>query len=49
MNLTEQVVSAAFQSLGYFVIEGLKIGVREVDLLAIKFVKDRVLPKTKKF
>lgn len=36
MNFSEQFVASAFQSLGYFVIQGLKVGVREADLLAIR-------------
>lgn len=36
MNFGEQLVGAALQSIGYFVIQGLKVGVREADFLAIK-------------
>ncbi len=41
MNFGEQFVASAFQSLGYFVIQGLKVGVREADLLAIKIVNSK--------
>ena len=36
MNLGENLVGSALQSLGYFTIQGLREGVREADFLAIK-------------
>lgn len=36
LEISEDIVSLAYQSLGYFVIEGRKAGRREVDLLAIR-------------
>ncbi len=34
--MAQSLVRSAYQSLGYFVIEGIKIGVREIDLLAVR-------------
>ena len=36
MDIAEEVVSGCYQSKGYFVISGQRIGVKEIDLLAIK-------------
>ena len=36
LEISEDLVSLAYQSLGYFVMEGIKVGVREIDLLAIR-------------
>jgi hypothetical protein len=36
LEISEDLVSLAYQSLGYFVSEGRKVGYGEVDLLAIK-------------
>src|SRR3990167_1982598 len=36
MNFGEQLARAALESLGYFVIQGFKVGVREADFLAVK-------------
>ncbi len=36
LEISEDFVSLAYQSLGYFVIEGRKAGRREIDLLAIR-------------
>lgn len=38
MNFGEQLVRAALESLGYFIIQGFKVGVREADFLAVKRV-----------
>lgn len=43
MNLSEQFVASALESLGYFLIQGLKVGVREADFLAVRLDKDRLL------
>ena len=40
MDIAQSLVRSAYQSLGYFVIEGIKIGVREIDLLAVKLDKN---------
>ncbi len=39
-EVSEDLVSLAYQSLGYFVIEGRKVGVREIDLLAVRLGVD---------
>lgn len=36
MDAAEEIVAGCFQSMDYFVISGVRIGVKEVDLLAIK-------------
>lgn len=36
MNFGEQFARAALESLGYFIIQGFKVGVREADFLAVK-------------
>jgi len=36
MDAAEEIVAGCYQSLDYFVISGVRIGVKEVDLLAIK-------------
>lgn len=36
MNFGEQFERAALESLGYFIIQGFKVGVREADFLAVK-------------
>ena len=36
LEISEDIVSLAYQSLGYFVIEGRGVGVREIDLLALR-------------
>lgn len=46
-EISEDLVSLAYQSLGYFVIEGRKVGLKEIDLLAIRLgqageVKERL-------
>jgi len=35
MDAAEEIVAGCYQSLNYFVISGVRIGVKEVDLLAI--------------
>ncbi len=40
LEISEDFVSLAYQSLGYFVIEGRKAGRHEVDLLAIRLAED---------
>lgn len=40
LEISEDLVSLAYQSLGYFVIEGRKAGRREIDLLAIRLGED---------
>jgi len=40
LEISEDFVSLAYQSLGYFVIEGRKDGRREIDLLAIRLGED---------
>ncbi len=40
LEISEDFVSLAYQSLGYFVIEGRKAGRREIDLLAIRLGED---------
>lgn len=40
LEISEDLVSLAYQSLGYFVIEGRKVGVKEIDLLAVRVGKD---------
>jgi hypothetical protein len=40
LEISEDLVSLAYQSLGYFVIEGRKAGRREVDLLALRLGED---------
>ncbi len=42
MNFAESLVGAALQSIGYLVIQGIKIGVREIDFLAVKKVGDKL-------
>jgi hypothetical protein len=43
LEISEDIVSLASQSLGYFVIEGRKIGQKEIDLLAIRLdIKGRI-------
>jgi hypothetical protein len=39
-EISESLVSLAYQSLGYFVIEGRKVGMKEIDLLAVRVGKD---------
>lgn len=39
-EVSEDLVSLAYQSLGYFVIEGRKVGTREIDLLAVRLGTD---------
>ena len=36
MNFSEQLIASALQKQGYFVIQGLKVGVREADYLTIR-------------
>lgn len=36
MNFSEQLIASALQSMGHFVIQGIKVGVREADFLTIK-------------
>jgi len=40
MDAAEEMVSGCYQSMDYFVISGVRIGVKEVDLLAIRLDKD---------
>ena len=40
LEISEDLVSLAYQSLGYFVLEGRKIGRREMDLLAVRLGDD---------
>jgi len=40
LEISEDLVSLAYQSLGYFVIEGRKVGLREIDLLALRLGED---------
>jgi len=40
LEISEDVVSLAYQSLGYFVMEGQKVGGREIDLLALRLGND---------
>lgn len=43
MDFAQRLVALCYESLGYFVVEGLCVGVREADLLAINVdEKDRV-------
>ena len=42
MNFAEQFVASAFQSLGYFVIQDLKVGVRDADLLAARILNGKL-------
>ncbi len=43
MEIAQTLVKAAYQSLGYFIIEGIKVGLKEIDLLAIKPEKGNVV------
>ena len=36
LEISEDVVSLAYQNLGYFVIEGRQVGHGEIDLLGVK-------------
>lgn len=38
MNFSEKLIASALQKLGYFVIQGLKVSVREADYLTIRRV-----------
>lgn len=40
MDTAQTLAALAFQSLGYFVIEGLKVGRKEADILAIRLGDD---------
>lgn len=41
MDLIENIIGSWLNSKGYFLIQNLKIGVNEVDTLAIKLDKDK--------
>lgn len=46
MEIAQSLVAEAYQSMGYFVIEGVEVGHREIDLLAIKTNgKNKVIDK----
>jgi len=47
LEISEDLVSLAYQSLGYFVMEGRKIGRREIDLLAIRLGADGTVVERK--
>jgi len=40
VEFAQRLAALSFESLGYFVVEGLSIGVREADLLAVRFDQD---------
>ncbi len=42
LEISEDLVSLAYQSLGYFVLEGQRVGNREIDLLAIRLGADGI-------
>jgi len=41
MEISQTIVKAAYQSLGYFIIEGIKVGIREIDFLAVKLTNGK--------
>ena len=41
MDLIENIVSTWFQAKGYFLIQNLKVGVYEVDILAVKLGEEQ--------
>jgi hypothetical protein len=40
MDFAQRLAALSYESLGYFVVEGLSVGVREADILAICFNKE---------
>ncbi len=40
LEISEDIVSLCYQCLGCFVIEGMKVGAREIDLLALRLNND---------
>lgn len=38
MEISQTLVRSAYQSLGYFIIEGIRIGVKEIDFLAVRII-----------
>jgi hypothetical protein len=45
LEISEDVVSLAYQNLGYFVIEGRQVGHGEIDLLGVKLGADGQIEK----